>query len=420
MRLDPDWLLSQGEDGRLLHWVDTAFLPNDLNKIGVAVSGGGDSMALLHVLKRWRDQTGVPIAALTVDHNLREGSRAEAEQVAEICAEWGVPHDILTWEDWDGQGNLQAKAREARYRLIAGWAAKNGIEGVTLGHTKTDVAETFLMRLARKAGVEGLAAMDKVFDRNGVRWARPFLFETREDLRAYLRDKKISWSDDPSNDDTRFDRVKARQALAALAPLGIDEEALGQAAHHIFMGNSALEDYTLATAQTHVTVEDGCLTLKRRPPISAEIERRLLVKALQWVGRLDYPPRASTVQEIETGLVTADKATGCGCIFIRKGRDILIIRELQAVKDLTSLTTERWDGYWQLDGPHDPALKVRALGNAIKDCPDWRDTGLSRDVLMATPAVFDGDTLIAAPVAGLKNGWKAHIVADFTMTLHGH
>lgn len=420
MRLDPAWLLEQGEDARLLHWVDTAFPLDRFDKVGVAVSGGGDSLALLHASKRWSDQTGVPIAAVTVDHNLRDAARAEAEQVATLCADWGIAHDILTWDGWDGQGNLQSMARDARYRLMAGWACSKSVAAIMLGHTNTDVAETFLMRLARKAGVDGLAAMDKVFERDGIQWSRPFIHETRDDLRAYLREHDIDWIDDPSNDDTRFDRVKARQALTALAPLGIDEEALGQAAHNIGIGKSALAHYTAEAAQTHVSVNAGVLTLRRRPPLPVEIERRLLMKALQWVGRLPYPPRATTLQEVEAALTTADKTTAGGCIILRQKRDLVVFRELQAVKSCVCSTTDLWDAHWSLDGPHDPPLQIKALGEAISDVPGWRDTGLPRAALMATPAIFDGNTLIAAPVAGLNNGWKAHIVADFTTFRHSH
>ncbi|MEL6571997.1 MAG: tRNA lysidine(34) synthetase TilS [Pseudomonadota bacterium] len=420
MRLDPEWLQTQGEDTRLLYWVDTAFPFDPPDRIGVAVSGGGDSLALLHLLKRWSDQTGQPITAVTVDHNLREGSRAEAEHVAALCADWGIAHDILTWDGWDGQGNLQSKAREARYRLMGQWALANGVDAIVLGHTQTDVAETFLMRLARKAGIDGLAAMDKNFEKEGLRWSRPLIHENRAYLRDYLRHHKITWMDDPSNSDPRFARVQAREVLKALAPLGIDEEAIGQAAHNIWIGKSALETYTSELAQTHVAVDAGVLTLRRRPPLPVEIERRLLVEALKWVGRLEYPPRAATLGEIELALITGEKTAACGCIILSKKRDLVMFRELQAVKSLVGPTTALWDGLWSLDGPHDPAFQIRALGEAVQQCPDWRDAGLPRDALMATPAIFEKDTLIAAPVAGLKNGWRAHIVADFHSTLHGH
>ena len=129
-----------------------------IDNLVVAVSGGGDSMALLHVAQAWGRAQGKAVSALTVDHGLRDEAATEAARVAEICADFGVAHRTLDWPDWDGQGNLSAAARAARYDLIGQWAARHGLAGVALGHTADDVAETLLMRMARRAGVDGLAA----------------------------------------------------------------------------------------------------------------------------------------------------------------------------------------------------------------------------------------------------------------------
>ena len=88
-------------------------------RVGVAVSGGGDSMALLDLVLLEAKAAGVKVYAATVDHGLRAAAKDEAALVAGFCAERGVSHDILTWVGWDGSGNLQAEARAARYALLA-------------------------------------------------------------------------------------------------------------------------------------------------------------------------------------------------------------------------------------------------------------------------------------------------------------
>ena len=103
-------------------------------------------------------EAGCDVAVATVDHGLRPEAAAEAAEVAAICAGLGVPHEILHWH-WDGAGNLQDAARRGRMALLADWARRRGLRTVALGHTEDDIAETFLMRLARDAGVDGLAAM---------------------------------------------------------------------------------------------------------------------------------------------------------------------------------------------------------------------------------------------------------------------
>jgi len=112
----------------LSHFIAAAFSYDKPSKLAVAVSGGGDSMALLRLLADWARDEKVDLTALTVDHGLREEAKKEAEFVAQTCAELGVAHQILSWTDWDGEGNLQAAARTARYDLMATWARDAGVE----------------------------------------------------------------------------------------------------------------------------------------------------------------------------------------------------------------------------------------------------------------------------------------------------
>ncbi len=91
----------------------------------------------------------------------------------------------------------------------------------------------------------------------------------------------------------------------------------------------------------------------------------------------------------------------------RKMTTIRITREYNAVTGFDRATDALWDGRWVLEGPHTPSLQVRALGDAVKDCPDWRDTGLPRQSLLASPAIWRGDELVAAPWRGSENGWTA-------------
>ncbi|HEX9857861.1 MAG TPA: tRNA lysidine(34) synthetase TilS, partial [Paracoccaceae bacterium] len=225
--------------------------------LGLAVSGGGDSMALLHLTV----QAGVPCIAATVDHGLRPESADEAAGVARVCAGLGVPHEVLRWQGWDGSGNLQDQARRARYRLMADWALRQGIGAVALGHNRDDLAETFLMRLAREAGVDGLAAMSPRRRFLGVEWRRPLLGIGRDELRGWLAGQGLTWVDDPSNANDRYDRVKMRKALGGLAPLGITAPGLAAVALHLAEVRQALEVQTLAAAREMARVEAGDVLL---------------------------------------------------------------------------------------------------------------------------------------------------------------
>lgn len=417
MQLDHDWVMQQGEDAFLLHTVSTCHTPLEApNRIAVAVSGGGDSMALLHLAYRVAEQTGQSLFAVTVDHGLRTESALEAKDVAAFCTDHDIPHTILNWTDWDGKGNLQAAARDARYQLMAEWAKANAIDVVMLGHTLDDGAENFLMRLARAAGPDGLGIMNTRFRRYGVNWARPLWQMQRTELRGYLRRHKIKWADDPSNDDVSYQRVKARKALEILGTLGITAENLHQTSFAITQSNGLVRDHVKAAADRFITVSNGdvLITTQNRFDLSPELRRRLFIAAIKWVGSNGYGPRESGLTALETALTECGKGTLGGCIFTQNDTVTRVTREYNAVKDIVCATNQIWDQRWALDGPHKPDLEIRSLGPVgLPQCPDWRNMNMTRISLLATPAIWRDDTLIAAPVAGYNQGWVARIVADF-------
>ena len=186
--------------------LDAAVAAAPEGEIGVAVSGGGDSVALLLLLEAAAARVGRSVAAVTIDHGLRPESAGEAAAVAALCAGRGIAHETRRWEGWDEAGNLQGRARQARRALIAGWARGRGIGAVALGHTLDDQAETVVLRLARGSGVDGLAGMAAVVRAEGVLWLRPLLGVRRAALRGWLEAEGMGWSEDPSNLDLRFDR----------------------------------------------------------------------------------------------------------------------------------------------------------------------------------------------------------------------
>ena len=375
-------------------------------------------MALLDLMLRQGAEAGIPVEAATVDHGLRPEARGEAAMVAAFCAAHGAPHETLRWAGWNGRHNLQAQAREARYRLIADWAARRDVDCVALGHTRDDVAETFLMRLSRAAGVDGLASMERRFERCGVVWIRPLLALRRGELRGYLEANGIPWVDDSSNDDDRFDRVKARNILAALAPLGIDVESLGRTSDNLHSAKRALQHYAGQEAKRRIASQDrGDLILERGIPdgVPAEIMRRLLVAGIKWVSGADYPPRQASVSELETMVATTGSHTLGGCVVSMDsiGGSLRIAREWNAVKDMAVPPGGIWDGRWRFDGPCSPDLEIRALGEAgLESCVDWRDSGMPRKSLLSSPAVWRGEELVSAPIAGHAHGWTASLVSE--------
>jgi len=386
------------------------FLPSPPNALGVAVSGGSDSLGLLVVLAEWAAEGGPTVHAVTVDHGLRAEAATEAQEVARYCAALGVKHDTLTWNGWTGEGNLQHQAREARYDLMSDWATSRGIDHVAVAHTVDDQAETFLMRLARESGLDGLSAMVERKPHGGTVFCRPALGVRREDLRDILRSRGMSWIEDPSNANTDYDRVKAREALAELEPLGITSPGLARTATHLAEARNTLNWYAFIAARdvAYVQAADIVIDLRKFRILPDEICRRVLLEALKWVSGAPYGPRGKALELLMESLRGGTDMTLHGCHVSVDTQEVRVTRELKAVAGSDVQASGVWDGRWLLEGPWQEGARIAALGtDGVSQCPAWRETGFPLRSLSASPAVWRGVELVAAPLAGLYNGWRA-------------
>ncbi len=246
-------------------------------RLGVAVSGGPDSLALLLLAAAARPGE---VEAATVDHALRPEAREEAEAVAALCERLGIPHSILTAE-WDEKPEtaIQERARNARYRLLGGWAKERGVRALLVGHHLDDQAETFIMRLARGAGVKGLAGMRRLVAGPGITIAvvRPLLGWRRSELEELCADAGLSPAADPSNEDEKFERVRVRQALGQADWL--DPKSVALSADNLAQADSALHWATTQEWKRSVTNGGGQIVY-RPGDAPREIRRRIARRAV--------------------------------------------------------------------------------------------------------------------------------------------
>ena len=382
-------------------------------RLGVAVSGGGDSVALLAILAKFARDHDIELHVVSVDHGIRPEAKQEISFVREMCAGLGLPHHVEHWTGWKGQGNFQAVAREGRYALMSNWAHANEISHIALGHTADDQAETFVMRLARGAGVDGLSAMAPRRVNQGITWIRPFLGVQRADLRTYLRAQKLGWCEDPSNENRDYERVKARDALTVLGTLGITVDGLVQVTRNLTKAREALNWQVFLSAREAVTVQHGAISIDRHhfQTLPEEIARRLLLNSVQWISRTPYGPRGPTIARAQKAVLAGQTSTLDGCQVSIKGGRVWVFREYNAVRDKACDVSKAWDGRWRVDGPRDrPLLEVRALGfDALANIQGWREIGLPRAALASTPSVWYKDELVAAPIAQPDAGWSANL-----------
>jgi tRNA(Ile)-lysidine synthase len=196
------------------------------SSLGIAVSGGSDSMALLTLAAEYRDAAGVSLKAVTIDHGLRPEAKDEARFVGNFCGAIGVAHDVVAWERSAPWQVSQDAARRARHAMLASWAKRHSVERIALGHTRDDRLETFLMRARQGSGWHGLAgpmpnSVSPVWPEGRLMpLIRPLLAFGRDELRTELTSRGATWVEDPSNDTTRFERVRMRRLLVRMSPSG--------------------------------------------------------------------------------------------------------------------------------------------------------------------------------------------------------
>ncbi|WP_413989406.1 tRNA lysidine(34) synthetase TilS [Labrys okinawensis] len=264
-----------------LHSLFAAFAAR--SHVVLAVSGGADSTAMMLLATRWQEaHPGTRLTVVTIDHALRPESAAECTAVTGQAERLGLPCLVRHWSGPKPSSRLQESARTARYALLAEAAVEIGADAIATAHTLDDQAETVLMRLLHGSSVDGLAAMRPESMRNGLTHLRPLLAIPKARLVATLEAEGIAWTEDPSNRNSHFERVRLRHLLAEFAPLGLDSRRLALLAERAARSADALEaiaaaDFARAFRQDGTEgVLDG--SVYRAAP--AEIRLRLLERAI--------------------------------------------------------------------------------------------------------------------------------------------
>lgn len=196
------------------------------------------------------------IAVMSVDHGLRQEAASEVALVQSICAKLAVPFTPAKVKL--ASGNLQAKAREARYSALGDWARDHGLGAIATAHHTDDAAETLLMRLARGSGLAGLAGVREWTHVPGdgeLPLIRPLLGFRKGELNAVVASCGLMPVNDPSNADPSFDRVRVREHLNEHDWL--DADALATSAQHLAEGWRALEWYAQIDWEEMVALEKG-------------------------------------------------------------------------------------------------------------------------------------------------------------------
>jgi tRNA(Ile)-lysidine synthase len=393
-----------------------------------AVSGGPDSLALMHLLAAWMQRHGRPasrVAVATVDHALRPQSRAEAEFVAEQAASLGLVHTILSWEGEKPATGLAAAARAARYEMLGRHAQDHAVRAfgqaasaaVVTGHTQDDQAETFMMRLGRGSGVEGLAAMAaerplQAGTERQVALLRPFLDVSKVRLVATLQARGLVWIEDPSNVRLDQERPRTRALLTRLEHDGLSKPAIARSAQRLRRAQEAL-----GFADTHfvrgvslrvdreIYGELDAGAFRRGPRLLRE---RLLQRLIQRFGGTTPPPRLSEIEDLAGRLeASGEVRTTLGGCFVSLGiRSLRVWREAGRAEPAQLLLRDRerklWDDRFWVSASgvsSQQAVEVRCLGTqgVAGLAADTRPKAAPTRALWALPGFYLDGRLISVP-----------------------
>jgi tRNA(Ile)-lysidine synthase len=286
--------------------------------IAVAVSGGGDSLALLHLAKAWADGAGRTLIALTVEHGLSSASGAWSGFAAERAARLGVAHRTLPWLGPKPATGLPAAARRARHALLADAARSIGARVILLGHTADDVVEAEAMRAAgTSVPSPRLWSPSPAWPQGrGLFLLRPLLGARRADLRAMLAARGETWIDDPANDDPSFARTLARRRLAAY-PL-------------VIASPTKVLRPPAALAQVRCGLGGDFAAPRRALTAPPQSERgRLIATLCLCAAGAVRPPANASVRHIERRLEDGDfTATLAGARIEARGDEVRFCREV--------------------------------------------------------------------------------------------
>ncbi len=268
------------------------------NKFLVAVSGGPDSLALSAMCKALQSNNKKKIFHyIHINHGIRKNSHIEAKNVKKILKKQHISLKVINNKKKIIK-NIQHNARKVRYSLLTNECKKKKIKFVLTGHHKDDQVETFLIRLSRGSGVQGLSSMSNTSYLNGkIKIFRPFLSESKKNL--IFASKKVfgTYLKDPSNNNKKFLRANMRKLLPILTKYGIGSDQILRSINNLKSSSKSLNIYFKEVVKKIVKQKGKKFSIKKNHlfSLNEEFQIRTLGFVIKSLNQQDYPPRSKKI-----------------------------------------------------------------------------------------------------------------------------
>ena len=369
----------------------------------IAASGGPDSLCLILLANKFALKNNYKMSVLTVDHQLRKESSEESIWLNKILKRIKIKHYILKWNGKKPKSNVMETARLKRYELMTDKCLKLNIKHLLTAHHLDDQIENFFMRLVRGSGLKGLSSMSKSVKMNGIKVIRPLLEYQKKSLIKVLANNSQKYVQDPSNDNSNYDRIRYRKLIGGLIDEGLNKNRLNKLILNLNQVDDAINYSTIDSIDKTISQNKyGNIIVDRK--IFFKLPKELQFRVLLFVLNNNESKKKRIKSESILMLIDVLKSrdfkrhTLNKNLFINKKHNILVVKEVGRIKSKESIKKKNfvWRNVYKIN------IKTQ-LTNDLKigfadDSFDKKNHFKEDKVLInSMPAIWKKDKIISIP-----------------------
>lgn len=385
--------------------------PNIINaeKIAVALSGGVDSISLLHLANIFCNKHRIKLIAITIDHSLRTESAKEAEEVGKYCKSLHIEHHISRWNHQNINSNIQEEARNARYELMASFCKREKINYIFTGHHLGDQIEQILISLTQGSGIYSFCIKESsiLYD---MQILRPLLDFSKEEILKYAEENKLKWWEDPSNNFDKYLRNKIRPIASQLLHLS-DPKKLLTSISNINRASASLTDITNEYIKNNIKFSElGYAKFNKKSylGLSDEIKYSIIRLLILKIGKQNIHIRLNALKIIDKAIENSVKKSLGGCCFTSENDICVVTRDFGRTSPKSHKMEENiiWDNRFKISSKL--KLEVRKLSlnevnlllkenNQLLDFDEELSHNIKKTIILTLPAAFHLEKLLVIP-----------------------